>query len=42
MLRLVSLSDSGEPFRTPLPASVVAALTRYAAACSTCWSAAGS
>ena len=26
MLRLVSLSDSGEPFRTPLPASVVAAL----------------
>ena len=26
MLRLVSLSDGGEPFRTPLPASVVAAL----------------
>jgi hypothetical protein len=26
MLRLVSLSESGEPFRTPLPASVVAAL----------------
>ena len=26
MLRLVSLSEGGEPFRTPLPASVVAAL----------------
>jgi DNA-binding SARP family transcriptional activator len=26
MLHLVSLSDTGEPFRTPLPASVVAAL----------------
>ena len=26
MLRLVSLSESGEPFRTPLPASVVPAL----------------
>ena len=27
MLRLVSLSESGEPFRTPLPASVVPALS---------------
>ena len=41
MLRLVSLSDSGEPFRTPLPRDAVAALDPVRRACWTCWCGAG-
>ena len=42
MLRLVSLSDGGEPFRTPCPRPSWPPSTRCASACSTCSSGAGS